>query len=68
MGETLNANKNQNLTLKMKILFKEILPFDVLLYAETKNNLNLSILGAFGIFFFLHLTLKITVSHTFSCS
>jgi hypothetical protein len=39
--------KFENLTLKMKIPFEEILPSDVRLYAGTRNNPNLSIWARF---------------------
>jgi hypothetical protein len=44
IGDTLTI---ENLTLKMKIPFEEILPSGVRLYAGTRNNPNLSIWGAF---------------------
>jgi hypothetical protein len=47
----------------MKISFDEILPPDVPLYVGTQNSSFFSILGAFWtkMYFFRHLTLKITV-------
>jgi hypothetical protein len=44
IGDTL---KIENLTLTMNIPFEEILPSDIRLCAGTRNNPNLSILGAF---------------------
>jgi hypothetical protein len=44
---TMQGLKIEHLTLKIKIQFEEILPSDVRLYVGTRNNPNLSILGAF---------------------
>jgi hypothetical protein len=67
----LKNKKILNFTFKIKILFKEISSFNVLLNAETQNNLNLSISeGVLNkkVVFPSPLTFKITVKVIYKSS